>query len=54
MEGSEETETDGVNEAHPNEGEIKEAVKDVDLKDSPEDVTDGEEASSGSDDEAQG
>ena len=42
MEGSEETETDDVNEGHPNEGEIEEAVKDVDLDDSPEDVTDDE------------
>ena len=40
MEGSEETETDDVNEGHPNEGEIEEAVKGVDLDDSPEDVTD--------------
>jgi len=39
MEGSE-TPEDDVNEAHPNEGEIAEAVEDVDLTDSPEDVTD--------------
>jgi len=39
MEGSEAPEED-VNEAHPNEGEIEEAVKDVDLTDSPEDATD--------------
>lgn len=38
MEESEEKE--GVNEAHPNEGEIEEAVQDVDLTDSPEDATD--------------
>ncbi len=37
-EGTQETE---VNEAHPNEGEIEEAVEDVGLDDSPEDVTDG-------------
>ncbi len=50
MEGSEEA--DDVNEAHPNEGEIEEAVEDVDVGDSPEDATDddspedGEEAHS--------
>lgn len=38
----EETQEAEVNEAHPNEGEIEEAVEDVDLDDSPEDVTDGE------------
>jgi len=39
MESSEETPEGDVNEAHPNEGEIKEAVEDVDLGDKPEDVT---------------
>ena len=38
----EETQEDELNEAHPNEGEIKEAVEDVDLDDSPEDVTNDE------------
>ena len=38
----EENREDEVNEAHPNEGEIEEAVEDVDLDDSPEDVTDDE------------
>ena len=42
MEGSE-TPSEDVNEAHPNEGEIEEAVKDTDLTDSPEDVTDDED-----------
>ena len=42
MEGSEETETDDVNEGHPNEGEIEEAVKDTGLGDSPEDAADDE------------
>jgi len=38
----EETQQDEANEAHPNEGEIEEAVKDVGLGDSPEDVSDDE------------
>ncbi|HYH62520.1 MAG TPA: hypothetical protein VD766_11700 [Solirubrobacterales bacterium] len=45
MEGSETTPDEDVNEAHPNEGEIEEAVEDVDLGDSPEDVTDDPEDS---------
>ena len=43
MEGSE-TPEEGVNEAHPNEGEIKEAVEDVDLTDSPEDAADDDDS----------
>lgn len=49
MEGSE---TEDVNEAHPNEGEIEEAVEDVDLGDSPEDVTEDDEAADGGEGEA--
>jgi len=50
MEGSE---TEDVNEAHPNEGEIEEAVEDVDLGDSPEDVAeDAGDSSAGDQGEA--
>jgi len=38
----EETQQDEANETHPKEGEIEEAVKDVGLNDSPEDVSDDE------------
>ncbi len=43
MEGSE-TPEEAVNEAHPNEGEIEEAVEDVDLTDSPEDAADDDDS----------
>lgn len=36
------SEDEGINESHPNEGEIEEAVKDVGLDDSPEDVNEDE------------
>ncbi len=38
----EEANQEDVNEAHPNEGEIEEAVENVDLGDSPEDVNNGD------------
>jgi hypothetical protein len=38
----EEAQQEDVNESHPNEGEIEEAVEDVDLGDSAEDVNDGD------------
>lgn len=38
MEGSETTPEEDVNEAHPNEGEIKEAVEDAGLSESPEEA----------------
>jgi hypothetical protein len=38
----EETQQDEANEAHPNEGEIEEAVQDTGLGDSPEDAADDE------------
>ena len=40
MESSEETPEEGVNESHPNEGEIEEAVENTDLTDTPEDAAD--------------
>jgi hypothetical protein len=42
----EETQQDEASEARPNEGEIEEAVKDVGLNDSPEDVSDSDEPES--------
>jgi hypothetical protein len=39
----EEPQQNEANEAHPNEGEIEEAVEDVDLSDSPEDVSDDDD-----------
>jgi len=38
----EETQQDEVNESHPNEGEIEEAVENTDLTDSPEDAVSDE------------
>ena len=35
---------DEATEAHPNEGEIEEAVEDTDLDESPEDAGDGDDS----------
>jgi len=45
MEGSEATPDEEVNEAHPNEGEIEEAVEDTNLGDSPSEAADDQEES---------
>ena len=43
----EEETNEEVNESHPNEGEIKEAVENTDLTDSPEDAADDSSEESG-------